>query len=68
MGENLREFPGFVAVKVSSAKFGGVASFGMAQASNLRKFSLRKSYFHQFAKVFSLESFALYGIPNSMLI
>ena len=32
-------------VKVFSAKFGGVASFGMAKASNLRKFSLWKSYF-----------------------
>ena len=39
----------------------GVASFGTAKASNLRKFSPRKSYFNQFAKVFSLESFPLYG-------
>ena len=29
--------------KVSSVKCGGVASFGTAQASNPRKFSLRKS-------------------------
>ena len=33
-----------------------MASFGAAKASNPRK-----SYFHQFAKVFSLESFPLYG-------
>ena len=39
----------------------GVVSFGSAKASNLQKFSLQKSYFHQFAKVFSLESFPLYG-------
>ena len=30
------------------------------QVSNLRKFSLQK-IFHQFAKVFSLESFPQYG-------
>ena len=41
--------------KVFSAKFGGVASFGVAKASNPRK-----SYFHQSVKVFSLESFPLY--------
>ena len=38
----------------------GVVSFGAAKASNLQKFSPQKSYFHQFAKVFSLESFPLY--------
>ena len=40
----------------------GVASFGTAKTSNPRKFSPRKLYFHQFAKVFSLKSFPLYGI------
>ena len=34
-------------VKVFSAKFGGVVSFGMAQVSDLQKFSLQKSYFSQ---------------------
>ena len=47
--------------KVFSAKFGGMVSFGTAWASNPQKFSPRKSYFHQFAQVFSLESFPLYG-------
>ena len=31
--------------KVFSAKFGGMAFFGAGQASNLRKFSLGKTYF-----------------------
>ena len=39
-----------------STKFGGVASFGVANASNLQKL-----HFHHFATVFSLESFPLYG-------
>ena len=43
-------------------KFGGVASFGTAKVSNLQKFSLWKSYFHQFVKVFSFENFPLYDI------
>ena len=43
----------------------GVASFGMAKVSNPRKFSPRKLYFHQFTKVFSLESFPLYDIQHS---
>ena len=56
-----------------SAKFWGMASIGVAKASNPQKFSLRKSYFspisnsflcescsfHQLAKVFSLETFLL---------
>ena len=48
-------------VKVFSAKFGGVVFFGAAKASNPRKFSLRKSIFHESTKVFSLKSFPLYG-------
>ena len=60
---NFREFRGFVAICESFLhKIWGVASFGMAKASNPRKFSPRKSYFHQFAKVFSLTSFPLYGM------
>ena len=52
----------WLVVNVFSAKFGGVATFGTAQASNLQKISPQKSYFHQFAKVFALESFPLYSI------
>ena len=47
--------------KVFSMKFGGVVFFGTAKASNPQKFSRRKSIFHQSVKVFSLESFPLYG-------
>ena len=36
-------------------KIWGCAIFLAAQASNLRKFSQQKSYFHQFVKVFSHE-------------
>ena len=46
--------------KVSFTKFGGVASFGAPQTSNPRKFSP--------SKVFSLESFPLYGTSNSTAI
>ena len=45
--------------KVFSTKFGGMASFGVAQMSNLHR---GNHIFHQSAKVFSLESFLLYGI------
>ena len=48
--------------KVFSTKFGDVASFGAAEASNLRKFLHKNRIFHQFAKVFFFESFPLYGI------
>ena len=54
---------GFVAIRESFlCKIGGMVSFGTAKASNLRKFSQRNHIFHQFAKVFSLESFPLYDI------
>ena len=49
-------------VKVFSAKFGNEMFFGAAKLSNPQKFSLRKFIFHQFLKVFSLESFPLYSI------
>ena len=52
--------------KVFSTKFGGVASFAMAKASNPRKFFCENRIFHQFAKVFSLESFPLYSILHSL--
>ena len=62
IAENFREFRGFVAIHESFLHdIWGVASFGAGKASNPQKFSPRKSYFHQFAKVFSLESFPLYG-------
>ena len=66
-GKLLREktcdFHGFVVICESFlCKILGVASFGMAKASNLRKFSPRKSCFNKFAKVSSLESFLLYSI------
>ena len=44
--------------KFSLQNLGGMTSVGMTKASNPRKFSLRKLYF---TKVFSLESFPLYG-------
>ena len=37
----------------------GVLWYG--KSDNLRKFSLRKSDFHQFAKVISIETFPLYS-------
>ena len=48
-GENFREFAVlWPFVKVFSAKFGGVASFGAARASNLRTFSpLKVSLYHK---------------------
>ena len=49
-------------VKAFSAKFGNEMFFGTAKLSNPQKFSLRKFVFHQFVKVFSLESFLLYSI------
>ena len=48
-------------VKGFSTKFGSVASFGMAKASNLLKFSPQKSHFHQVVQVFSFESFLIIG-------
>ena len=41
-----------------SPQIWGHGIFGAAKASNSRKFFPRKSYFHQSAKVFSLESFS----------
>ena len=47
--------------KFSLQNLWGVASFGAAKASIRESFLRKKSYFHQFVKVFSLESFLLYG-------
>ena len=53
IAEDFRELRGFVAICESflSAKLGGVASFGGDTSE-------------QSVKVFSLESFPLYGIPS----
>ena len=53
-GENFRRFSGFVAIRESflHRKFRDVVSFGAAKASNLRKFSPRKSYFSPIHKRF----------------
>ena len=48
--------------KVFYAKFGGVVSFGAAQQAFRESFLHENCLFHQFAKVFSLESFPLYSI------
>ena len=45
--------------KVFFTKFGDVTFFGAGKTSNPQKFSQRKSYFHKFTIVFSLESFPL---------
>ena len=46
-----------------SAKFGGVASFGVAKASNLQKFfSVKICIFQRFTKVFSLKTLPPYGM------
>ena len=50
--------------KVFSTKFGGMVSFGVARVSNSWKFLRENHIFHQFVKVFSLESFPLYGNSN----
>ena len=50
--------------KVFSVKFGGVASL-CAEKRAIRESFLRENrIFHQFAKVFSLESFLLYSIGS----
>ena len=51
-----------LSVKVFSMIIDGYTHTLVVVPNNPRKFSLRISYFHQFAKVFSLESFPLYGM------
>ena len=53
--------------KVFSAKFRGVASFGVAQASYPQKFSLRNRIFQQFAR-FLPQSFPLYGMHSALFV
>ena len=53
IAENFHKFHGFVAIRKSFLhEIWGVASFGMAKASNPRKFSLRKTYFSPICKSF----------------
>ena len=66
-GNLLKTFVNFVVLwlfaKVFSAKFGGVAYFGVAKASNLRKkFLSENCIFLPIREIFSLESFPLYGM------
>ena len=50
-------------------KFGGVASFGITSKQSGKVFSVTILFFHQFSKVFSHESFPLYGtVTISMLV
>ena len=48
--------------KVFFAKFGGVAPLVLQKRAIHESFLRENRIFHQFAKVFSLESFPLYGI------
>ena len=48
--------------KVFPVKFGGLVSLGAAQMGIPQKFLCKNCIFHQFVKVFSLESFPLYSI------
>ena len=64
--KTFREFWGFVAIRESFLhKIVGVAFFGSDTSEQSTKVPLRKSDFHQNAKVFSLESYPLYGIGQS---
>ena len=47
--------------KVFSTKFGGVAPLALQKRATCESFLHENRIFHQFAKVFSLESFPLYG-------
>ena len=50
-----------LSAKVFSMKIDGCTHTLLVAPNNPRKFSPRISYIHQFTKVFSLESFLLYG-------
>ena len=69
-GKLLREktFVNFVPLwlfaKVFSAKFGGMASLARHKRVIRGTFLRGNRIFHQFAKVFSLESFPLYGMQS----
>ena len=49
-------------VKVFCMKFGGMASLARHKRAIRESFLRKNRIFHQFTKVFSLESFSLYGI------
>ena len=64
-GRKLCEFRSFVAIRESFlCEIWGMAFFGAAKASNSQKFIHENCIFHQFAKIFSLESFPLYGMKE----
>ena len=46
---------------IAISRKGSVASFGAAKRAIRESFLRKNRFFHQFAKVFSLESFPLYG-------
>ena len=48
-------------VRVFSMNLGSLASFGSDTSEQLANISSQKSYFCQITKVFSYESFLLYG-------
>ena len=52
--------------KFSPLNWGAWSLLAATPVSNPQKFSLRKSYFRQIAKVFSLESFPLNSIPKNI--
>ena len=60
-GENVCKFRGFVTIREFSPCHLRAWHRMVAPASNLQKFSPWKSFVHQFAKVFSHESFLLYS-------
>ena len=62
-GRKLCEFRVFVTIReVFSVKFGGVASFGAAKASNLQKFSPQKLYFLTNLRKFSPSKVSRYTV------
>ena len=61
-GENFRKFRGFVAIRESfPTKFRAWRPLAWQKQAICESFLRENHIFHQFAKVFSLESFPLYG-------
>ena len=59
---------GACTIQQETFEIGGVASRGNDTSTQSTKVFSTKSYFHQIVKVFSLESFLLYGIPSKQLL
>ena len=55
-------------VKVFSTKFGAWCPLGLQKRAICESFLRKNHIFHQFVKVFSLESFPLYGISGHKII